>query len=92
MLKGEEASAGTMWVFSDQHHALYRAEWLAESAGWIGKALVAVVFASEPRPVDWITGEPLRATHVRQLEQLKELHRHHVFPKKGAAPSRRARM
>lgn len=87
VLKGEEANAGTMRVFSDQHHPLYRAEWLAESAGWIGrsrigKALVAVVLASEPRPVDWITGEPLRATHVRQLEQSKNLDRHHVFPKK----------
>ena len=87
VLKGEEADAGTMRVFSDQHHPLYRARWLAESAGWIGrsrvgKALVAVTLASEPRPVDWITGEPLGATHVRQLEQAKHLDRHHVFPKK----------
>ena len=87
VLKGEEANAGTMRVFTDQHHPLYRAEWLAESAGWIGrsrigKALVALTLASEPRPVDWITGEPLGATHVRQLEQAKNLDRHHVFPKK----------
>ncbi len=87
VLKGEEADARTMRIFSDQHHPLYRARWLAESAGWIGrsrigKALVAVVLASEPRPVDWITGEPLRATHVRQLEQSRNLDRHHVFPRK----------
>lgn len=82
-----EATAGTMRIFSDRHHPLYRAEWLAESAGWIGrsrigKALVAAVLASEPTPVDWITGEPLRATHIRQLERKKKLDRHHVFPKK----------
>ena len=87
VLKGEGGKAGTMRIFSDQHHPLYHAQWLEESAGWIGrsrigKALVAVVLASEPRPVDWITGEPLRATHVRQLEQEKNLDRHHVFPQK----------
>ncbi len=86
VLRGEEPNAITMRIFSDRHHPLYRAEWLAESAGWIGKsrlgkALVAVVMASQRRPVDWITGEPLRATHVRQLEQSRNLDRHHVFPR-----------
>ena len=87
VLGSKGAVAGTMRIFCDQHHPLYRAEWLQESAGWIGrsrtgKALVAMVLASEPRPVDWITGEPLGATHVRLLEQQKKLDRHHVFPKK----------
>ncbi len=86
VLKGGGAKADSMRIFSDRHHPLYRASSLAESAGWIGrsrigKALVAAVLASGPRPVDWITGEPLRTTHVRQLEQAKNLDRHHVFPK-----------
>ncbi len=76
-----------MRIFSDQHHPLYPSEWLAESVGWIGKsrigkALVAGVLASKTTPVDWITGEFLRATHIRQLEQERNLDRHHVFPKK----------
>ncbi len=87
VLGGGGDIAGTMRVFSDQHHPLYSAEWLQESAGWIGrsrtgKALIALVLAAEPSPVDWITGEPLRATHVRQLEAGNNLDRHHVFPKK----------
>ena len=86
VLKGEGAKAATMRIFSDRHHPLYRASTLVESAGWIGrsrigKALVAAVLASEPRPVDWITGEALGATHLRQLEQARNLDRHHVFPK-----------
>ena len=83
----EGVKAETMRIFSDQHHPLYGADSLQQSAGWIGrsrvgKALVAAVLASEPRPVDWITGEPLRATHIRQLERKRNLDRHHVFPKK----------
>ena len=86
VLKGEATGAGTMRIFSERYHPLYGARSLAESAGWIGqsrigKALVAAVLASAPKPVDWITGERLGATHVRQLEQAKNLDRHHVFPK-----------
>ncbi len=86
VLEGE-AMVGTMRIFNKQHHPLRHTEWLMESTGWIGqsrigKALVAAVLASEPTPVDWITGEPLRATHIRQLEQNRNLDRHHVFPKK----------
>ena len=87
VLKGEGEKADSMRVFSDRHHPLYRHSLLKESAGWIGRsrigrALMAAVLASEPTPVDWITGELLRATHVRQLEEAKDLDRHHVFPKK----------
>lgn len=86
VLKGKKAGAGEMRVFSDRHHALFNAATLAASAGWIGrsrlgKALVSAVLTSEPRPVDWITGEPLGATHVRELERARNLDRHHVFPK-----------
>ena len=92
VLTDEEAKADSMRVFSDRHHPLFRASRLQESASWIGnsrigRALVAAVLASEPRPVDWITGEPLGATHVRQLEQAKNLDRHHVFPKKVLLPA-----
>ena len=86
-LTGEGCKIPPLRIFDDQYHPLYRAAWLVESAGWIGrsrigKALVAMVLATEPTPIDWITGEPLRPTHVRQLEQGKNLDRHHVFPKK----------
>ena len=67
VLKGEDGEAGTMRIFSDRYHPVYGASWLAERAGWIGKsrigkALVAAVLGSEPRPVDWITGEALGTT------------------------------
>ena len=73
-------------VFSDRHHRLFDGEYLLVNTGWIGsnrlgKALVSVVMAAEPRPVDWVTGERLGAKHVRQLEKLRKLDRHHVFPK-----------
>ena len=86
VLDSEGNASETMRIFSDQHHPLWGASSLTESAGWIGKsrigkALVAVVLASEPRPVDWITGEVLGATHMRGLEQGRNLDRHHVFPR-----------
>ena len=86
VLDGKTPKASSMRIFNDRHHPLFGASWLEQSAGWIGrsrtgKALVAAVLASEPRPVDWITGEPLGATHVRQLERARNLDRHHVFPK-----------
>ena len=86
VLDGKTSKANSMRIFSDRHHPLFNDSWLAQNAGWIGrsktgKAVVAAVLASEPRPVDWITGEPLGATHVRQLERAGNLDRHHVFPK-----------
>ena len=92
VLKGDGAKADSMRVFSDRHHPLYQASRLRESAGWIGrsrigKAVLAAVLASEPRPADWITGEPLGATHVRQLEEAGNLDRHHVFPKNVLLPA-----
>ena len=86
VLDGKTPNLSSMRIFSDRHHPLFGATWLEQSAGWIGrsrigKALVAAVLASEPRPVDWITGEPLGSAHVRQLERERSLDRHHVFPK-----------
>ena len=86
VLDGKTSKANSMRIFSDRHHPLFNDSWLAQNAGWIGrsktgKAVVAAVLASEPRPVDWITGEPLGARHVRQLEREGNLDRHHVFPK-----------
>lgn len=86
VLEGKKPRASCMRIFSDRHHRLFRASLLQQSAGWIsrsrtGKALMAAVLASEPRPVDWITGESLSATHIRQLEGIRKLDRHHVFPK-----------
>lgn len=73
-------------VFSNRHHRLFDDNYLLVNAGWIGsnrlgKALVSAVMAAEPRPVDWVTGERLGAKTVRQLEKLKRLDRHHVFPR-----------
>ena len=86
VLDGKTSKASSMRIFDDRHHPLFGASWLAQNAGWIGrsrtgKALVAGVLASQPRPVDWITGESFGATHVRELEQGGNLDRHHVFPK-----------
>ena len=85
-LESEEIKGISMRVFSNRQYPLYRASVLVANAGWIGRsrtgrALVSAVLASEPRPVDWITGESLGVTHVRQLERAKNLDRHHVFPK-----------
>ena len=83
---GERPNASSMRIFCDQHHPLLSASKLEHEAGWIsrsrvGKALMAVILASDQNPVDWITGEPLGVTHVRELERIGKLDRHHVFPK-----------
>ena len=73
-------------AFNDIRHPPYDASFLVENAGWIGrsrigKALMSGVLASAPTPVDWITGNSLVATHIRDLENTRRLDRHHVFPK-----------
>ena len=92
VLKGDGERADSMRIFTHRHHPLYPNTLLQQSAGWIGrsrigKALLSAVLASEPRPVDLITGEPLGATHIRQLEETGNLDRHHVFPKKVLLPA-----
>lgn len=86
VMEDKGKKVGDLRIFSDSHHRLFDGEHLLVNAGWIGsnrlgKALVSAVMATEPRPVDWVTGERLGAKDVRQLEKLKKLDRHHVFPK-----------
>ena len=59
-------------------------------AGWIGssrlgKALASAVMASDPKPQEWMTGASLSATEIRELQGLRKLDRHHVFPKAALA-------
>ena len=86
LLDGARRGADKLRVFSDRHHPLFDGEYLLVNAGWIGssrlgKALVSAVMAVEPKPVDWVTGDPLGTKNVRQLEGMRKLDRHHVFPK-----------
>ena len=37
--------------------------------------------ASDPKPQEWMTGVSLSATEIRELQGLRKLDRHHVFPK-----------
>ena len=72
-------------AFDDQDNPLFDARHLFKFAGWItssrlGKALVSVVLATDPKPCDWMTGEQMNLTEIRELQALKKLHRHHVYP------------
>ena len=78
----------TISAFDDQDHPLYDEDHLIRHAGWIGssrlgKALVTVVMGAERRPTEWMTGTQLSATTIRELQGLRKLDRHHVFPKKA---------
>ena len=73
-------------AFDRQDHPLFDEDHLMRHAGWIGssrlgKALASVVMASDPKPREWMTGAPLSATEIRELQGLRKLDRHHVFPK-----------
>ncbi len=72
-------------IFSEEEHPLPTANDLEKSLKWIsrgrlGPAIVAV--AMQQTPMDWVTGSRLDENHVRNLENLRKLDRHHVFPKR----------
>ncbi len=76
----------SLTAFNDEDHPLYDKKHLLRHTAWItssrlGKALVSVVMAADPKPTDWMTGQPMDHTHIRELQSLKKLHRHHVYPK-----------
>lgn len=76
----------SMAVFDERDHPVYDAEHLLRHAGWIGssrlgKALASAVMASDPKAREWMTGETLSASVLRELQGLKKLDRHHVFPR-----------
>ena len=73
-------------AFEDRDHPVFDEVHLMRHAGWIGssrlgKALASAVMASEPKPREWMTDEALSATKIRELQGLRKLNRHHVFPK-----------
>ena len=77
-------------AFDSPDHPLFDKDHLMRHAGWIGssrlgKALASAVMASEPKPQEWMTGASLSATEIRELQGLRKLDRHHVFPKAALA-------
>lgn len=77
-------------AFDERDHPLFGKDHLMRHAGWIGssrlgKALASAVLAREPKPEEWMTGDSLSATVVRELQGLRKLDRHHVFPKAALA-------
>ena len=73
-------------AFEKLDHPLYDKKHLMRHAGWIGsgrlgKALASAVMASDPSPIEWMTGVSLSASAIRELQALRKLDRHHVFPK-----------
>lgn len=90
---GNDPEAPQVTAFKNQDHPPFDKDHLFRHAGWIGssklgKALVSLVMAGDPKPQDWITEESLSATLLRQLQKQGKLDRHHVFPKAALAEAR----
>ena len=47
----------------------------------LGNAIIALSLCGSPE--DWVTGEPLTTSRIRELEKERQLDRHHVFPRKA---------
>ena len=80
-------------AFDDGDHRPYGKTYLLRHAGWIGsarlgKALVSAVLASDPTPREWMTGASLTPIVIRELQSLRKLDRHHVFPRAALAEGR----
>ena len=89
-LDGGGSDFSGITAFDRQDHPLFDEDHLMRHAGWIGssrlgRALASVVMASDPKPREWMTGVSLSATEVRELQGLRKLDRHHVFPKAALA-------
>lgn len=84
-------------IFQDNTHPLPDAGELVESASWInqgrlGKAIVALSLHQSPAPSDWATKDKLDPVGIRDLEDARNLDRHHIFPAyfmKGSGVSER---
>ena len=77
---------GEIAAFDERDHPVFDEGHLIRHAGWIGssrlgKALASMVMAADPKPREWITGAVLSATEIRELQGLRKVDRHHVFPK-----------
>ena len=73
-------------AFDTQDHPLYGSSQLIRFTKWIssnrvGRAVASAVLANKDKPVDWMTGDPLDAAMIRDLEELGNLDRHHIFPR-----------
>lgn len=74
-------------VFGEEDYGVYDADQLFKRTKWIGsggrlgRGVVSAIMSSSTTPRDWMTGETLNATKVRELEGSRNLDRHHVFPK-----------
>lgn len=71
-------------VFDEDVHPVPGADQLAESLPWIGsgrlgRAVAALV--SRRGPLDWATGQKFDVERIRELEDMRRLDRHHVFPR-----------
>ena len=73
-------------AFDERDHPLHDQDHLMRHAGWIGsgrlgKALASAVMASDPKPIEWMTGESMTATTIRELQGMRKLDRHHIYPR-----------
>ena len=74
-------------AFDEEDHRAYDADQLLKRTNWIGsggrlgRGLVSAVMSSSTIPRDWMTGEVLNASKIRELEGSRNLDRHHVFPR-----------
>ena len=73
-------------AFDPQDHPLYAKSQLLRQAKWIGsnrvgRAVASAVLAGKDKPVDWMTGDVLDSTMIRDLEESGNLDRHHIFPR-----------
>ena len=72
-------------IFDVDEHPLPRASDLEKSLNWISRGrlgLAVAAVAMQKTPKDWVTGGKLDENRVRELEDLRKLDRHHVFPKR----------
>lgn len=70
-------------AFDDNAHPIPTADDLVQGLPWIasgrrGRALAALV--TRRRPADWMTGQKFDEERIRELENRRNLDRHHVFP------------
>ena len=71
-------------IFNDNEHPVPTGGDLVRPLQWIRKKRLGRAIASiamQRAPLDWVTGEKLDANSVRNLENMSNLDRHHVFPR-----------
>lgn len=84
-LKAPGKGLDEITAFDASENPLFDEAYLLRHTGWIGssrlgKAVVVAVMSAAP-PTEWMTNVSLTATRIRELQGLRKLDRHHVFPK-----------